>query len=260
VLGTIHVGPQTGWDLSPEIDRAIDEAERFAMELDLRQVDDEAVGSLLASMVLLPPGRTLEQVIAPETARLLSEQDALLAQHGMPRNARIRFEPWYVAVSLVQVAAMESGYALDRSVESTLMDRLGDRPLVSLETFEAQMRMMDALGPETQDAMLRDTLLRLEDAGAELERLVEAWRRADRPVLEAIARQGLDELPALHDFYDVLLVRRNARWLTELRGLLDDPALAGQDVLVAVGALHVVGEDGLETLFREADYRVARIH
>ena len=37
-------------------------------------------------------------------------------------------------------------------------------------------------------------------------------------------------------------------------------ALAGQDVFVAVGALHVVGEDGLEALFGDAGYRVARIH
>ncbi len=260
MLGTIHVGPATGWDLSPEVDRAIDEAERFAMELDLRQLDEDAVGSLLASMVLLPPGRTIDQVIAPETARLLSERDALLARHGMPRNARVRFEPWYVAVSLVQVAAAESGYALDRSVEDTLMARIGERPLVGLETFEVQMRMMDELAPGTQDAMLRDTLLRLEDAGPELERLVDAWRHADRAALEAIAQQGLDELPGLQDFYDVLLVRRNARWLEALRDLLDDPALAGQDVFLAVGALHLVGKDGLEALFRDAGYRVARIH
>jgi uncharacterized protein YbaP (TraB family) len=260
VLGTVHVGPSQGWRLSPEVDRAIVDADRFFLELDLRKLDDEAVGDLLASMVLLPPGRTIDQVIAPETAALLSKQDALLARYGLPRNARVRFEPWYVAVSLAQVAATESGYSLDRAVENDLMERLDGRPLRGLETFDAQMRMMDQLDPAAQDAMLRDTLLRLEDAAEELERLIQAWREADRESLRSIARQGLDELPALNGFYDRLLVDRNAAWMTILRAYLDDPALEHQDAFVAVGALHLVGPDGLETRFREAGYVVDRIH
>jgi uncharacterized protein YbaP (TraB family) len=260
ILGTVHVGPASGWHFSPEVDRAIEVADRFVMELDLREADEDAVGSLLASTVLLAPGQTIDEIIAPETAALMHAKDALLARYGMPRNARVRFEPWFVAVSVTQAAATESGYALDRSVENELMERIGDRPLLGLETFDAQIRILDGLPAEAQDAMLRDTLLRLEAAKQELDELVEAWRRADRSALESIAKQGVDALPTLEAFYNALLVRRNADWVTMLREQLDDPNLKSEEVFVAVGALHIVGAEGLEALLRDAGYRVERIH
>ena len=44
--------------------------------------------------------------------------------------------------------------------------------------------------------------------------------------------------------------------MTQLVGLLEDVDRAGTRVLVGVGALHLVGENGLPNLLREAGYRV----
>jgi uncharacterized protein YbaP (TraB family) len=119
---------------------------------------------------------------------------------------------------------------------------------------------MDTLPPSAQDAMLRDTLARLDDAVAELKRLVEAWRASDRSELVAISRQGIEEIPRLDVFYDRLLKERNHNWVRELGAMLEDPERKDETIFVAVGALHLVGEDGLEKLFAEAGYDVVRIH
>lgn len=260
VMGTIHLGPAAGWRPSAEIDRAIREADRFAFELDLRAIDEGAVGDQLAAMVLLPPGRTITDVVTPATAEVLEANDALLARYGMPRNARVRFKPWYVAVSLVQATAEDAGYDMSQSAEDMLLARLGGRPVFGLETFDAQLRMLDSLEAEAQDAMLRDTVARLPEAAAELDTLVRAWRQPDREELVRLSRLGVDEIPALEAFFDRLLVERNRSWFARLRPLLEDPTLAGRSVFVGVGALHTVGPDGLETLFRDAGYEVERIH
>ena len=163
-------------------------------------------------------------------------------------------------MSLVQAAALDSGYDLAKSAESALLSRIGDAPLRGLESLEGQLRLIDTLPPAAQDAMLRDTLARLDDAVAELRRLVEAWRASDRSELVAISRQGIDEMPGLDAFYDRLLKERNHNWVRELGAMLEDPEREGETTFVAVGALHLVGEDGLEKLFAEAGYDVVRIH
>jgi len=260
VMGTIHLGPSEGWQPSAEIDQAIARADRFALELNLRSIDPDAVGSLLASLVLLPPGRTIEDVIAPETAKLLDMRDALLSRYGMPRNARVRFKPWYIVVSLIEGTATEAGYDMTQSADQMLVDRIGARPLMGLEEIETQLALFDGLAPAAQDAMLRDTVDRLPEATEELETLLEAWRTADRDELLRLSRIGEEEFPALEAFFERLLVERNRNWVEILAPMLEDPSLDGQEIFVGVGVLHLVGPDGLETLFRDAGFDVERIH
>lgn len=260
VMGTVHLGPYDGWQLSREIEAAIDAADVFVMELDLRTLDPERVGSALAEMAILPPSTTIHDVVSPETDALLESNDRLLARYGQPRNARVRFKPWYIAIGLVQVAANQASYSLQHSADRQIVERIGDRTLIGLETFDTQLRLMDQLPAEVQDAMLRDTLARLDESGRELERLVDAWRRADRDELGSIARQGVEELPILGAFYEKLIAERNRDWVAQMRPLLDDSTRADERAFMAVGALHMVGDDGLEAMFRVAGYEVERLH
>ena len=71
VLGTIHLGPPGGWRLSNEIERGLREADSFVLEIDLRESTEEEVSTVLAERVVLPVSVTLEDVVSPETAKLL---------------------------------------------------------------------------------------------------------------------------------------------------------------------------------------------
>ena len=50
---------------------------------------------------------------------------------------------------------------------------------------------------------------------------------------------------------------RNRAWLPRLRAMLDDSD--SDDSLVVVGAMHLLGEDGVVELLREAGYTVERL-
>ena len=54
--------------------------------------------------------------------------------------------------------------------------------------------------------------------------------------------------------YQALIVDRNRRWADQIEALLDDP----QDYLVVVGALHLVGEDGLPAVLEARGVDIAR--
>lgn len=259
LMGTIHLGPPEGWQFSPTLLEALDRADRFILEVDLRTVTEASISTQLANIALIEPPNSLLDLVSPETAKLLDENDARLASMGMPRNARKWKKPWYLALWLLESASTPSGFTANASAENVILEALGPRPLIGLETVEEQLEIFDKLSPRLQDMMLRDILLRLDSTAEETRSLVSAWHRGDEKLLEELARDGLDELPELEEFYAVLLRDRNQRWLSVFRSLLDDPEYAGETIFVAVGALHLVGDDGLVKLLREAGYETLRI-
>lgn len=260
VLGTMHLGPPTGWVYSEAIERGLAEADAFVLEIDLRNATEESVSTVLAERVILPVSVTLDQVISPETAKLLDENETTLARLGMSRQARMRLEPWFIAVSLTEALSASSGLAAGQSVDSAILARSAGRPLHGLETFDAQLAMLDGLSRELKDAMLRDTVMRLDETAEEMRATALAWSRNDREKLFEIAYQGVDENPELADFYEILLTERNRNWAGQLGALLDDPARAGQTIFVGVGALHLVGPDSLITFLEARGDRVQALH
>lgn len=259
LMGTIHIGPPEGWQFSPALREGLERADRFILEIDLREVTEDSVSTLLANTAVIRPPNSLMDLVSPETAKLLDENDATLAQMGLPRNARNWKKPWYIALRLLESASTRSGFEASASAEGVILEALGGRPLIGLETLDEQLGIFDNLSPQLQDVMLRDTLLQLDGGVEEIQSLVGAWRRGDEDELEEWARDGIDELPGLEEFYAVVLTDRNQRWLSVFRSLLDGPEYGGETLFVGVGALHLVGEDGLVNLLREAGYEALPI-
>ena len=259
MLGTIHPGPAQGWSLSPEANAALQEASAFVLELDPRQASEDAIGTLVANMVMLEPPASLESVLRPETAKLLEERSATVTAMGLSPSVRRHMKPWFIAAGLIDSATASSGYSTSQGVESLLVAQLGERPLIPLETVEFQLRIFDDLPFHLQDLMLYDTLLRLDETEAGIEELIQAWRNGDEQTLEQIARQGIDELPELEPFYERLLDARNRNWLTQLIPMLQDATRRDETILVGVGALHLVGPESVPSLLRKAGYSVSRI-
>ncbi len=71
-----------------------------------------------------------------------------------------------------------------------------------------------------------------------MDELIFAWRYGDTGYLEAAL---LPDVRANPDLYDALVVRRNVAWLPQIEKLLTESS----DYLVVVGALHLIGPDGL---------------
>jgi len=259
LLGTIHLGPQEGWMFSEALKDGLELADSFVLEIDLSKIDEDAVANSLARLVIIESPRTLEDLVSPETAKVLADNDALLTRLGLPFNARKRLKPWYIAVGLVESTTKRSGLSAQASAESVIVSAIDSRPILGLETFEEQLALLNEINPRLQDMMLRDTVNRLDEAIEETRALATAWHSGDEAYLEALAREGVDEMPEFKEFYEVILGDRNRRWIPKLRSFLDDPTLRGEVVFVGVGALHLLKEDGLLELFRQAGYQVSAI-
>ena len=257
LLGTIHLGYEEGWTFDAPLDEAIDDAGAIVMEIDLNGVDEEASSNALMRHGILPPTTPLSKLISPETARVLAENDELLTASGAPAQVREAMQPWVLMVLLVESMTRQSGLSSEQSVERKIMRVAGDRPLLGLETLDEQLGIFAGLPFEVQELILQDTLNRWHEGEEQIREMIQYWRENDQNGLMKLARQGAEETPGLHAFYDVLLDERNRNWVTRLVELLEDPSRADTSVLVAVGSLHLVGPNSVPDLLGKAGYTVS---
>jgi uncharacterized protein YbaP (TraB family) len=83
--------------------------------------------------------------------------------------------------------------------------------------------------------------------------LQSAWLHGDMDKLGPLVVDVMKrDRPAL---YDTLLKRRNEAWAQALVAEMDKPGVE----LVAVGALHMAGEDGLPALMKARGFQVRRV-
>jgi len=259
LLGTIHLGPQSGWAFSKALRDGLEHADSFVLELDLNKVDEIAVADSLSKLVVIESPNSLLDLVSPETAKVLADNDALLTELGLPFNARKRLKPWYIAMGLIESTTKRSGLSMKSSAESVIQAAIGSRPILGLETFDEQLEMLNGIDPGLQDMMLRDTLNRLDEAVEDTRDLATAWHKGDEVFLEELAREGIDEMPEFERFYEIILGDRNRRWMPTFRALLDDPERKGEFIFVGVGALHLLLDDGLLELLRQSGYHVTAI-
>jgi uncharacterized protein YbaP (TraB family) len=148
-------------------------------------------------------------------------------------------------LSMQPVLAKGAEVAAGADVQVTRQARAGGKTIRTFETLEDQARMFAGLPEPAEVAYL---------SGVIRDRAHPAQRISLHPgeSLEAEWLAGHDN-PAL---YDALLKRRNLAWTDALTKELAGPS--GVE-LVNVGALHLVGADGLPALLKARGFKVERI-
>jgi uncharacterized protein YbaP (TraB family) len=250
LLGSVHVLKPADSDLPPEALRAYDGAGALVMELDLNNLDAGQVAGLGPELETLPAGETLEHVLGSRAyARFLEHAKPL----GLDPELFSHYQPWFVAVSLEQLELMRLGFEAGSGVDEQFAQRAQSdhKPIVALETLEDQLGLFAHLSLDQQRRFLLYTLEDSEDAAKEVDAVVDAWRHGDTAALERLLGDSYQEFPEL---FRLLTTDRNRRWLPTLVGLLHGT----QDYMVIVGALHLVGKDGIVALLRQAGYEVVQ--
>ncbi len=247
LFGSIHVLKQGDFALAGALEDAYEDAEAVIFEVDLDDLSPAEMAAVTAARAIDPDGRTLEDLLGPAYAKA-SEQAAAL---DIDLAALAPFEPWFAGLTIVSMTLMRDGFAAESGVERTVQSRaaLDGKPISGLETLDQQLAVLDGMTAAEQSEFLLQSLAEAERSREAVEQLVAAWRAGDQP---ALARELKQEFEGAEDLYRALIVERNERWVEQILDLLDDE----EDYLVVVGALHLVGEDGLPALLEARGHDV----
>ncbi|MGC1458771.1 MAG: TraB/GumN family protein [Steroidobacteraceae bacterium] len=224
--------------------RAYDDSSQLVMEMDLAKLDTSSMTEWMMEHGRYPEGQSLQQALGPERfAHLVAQATAL----GLPLEQLSILRPWVVALTLTDLMYLQLGYDPESGVEEQLVARAqrDGRGTAGLETLDQELGQLEHMSAEDQARFLELTLQDLKDTGNETDLMLGAWRSGDSGALAAQLSDAYQQFPEL---YRVLVSDRNQRWLPQLRNYLS----ADHNVLVVVGALHVVGKGGLLELLRAA--------
>lgn len=247
LFGTIHSDDSAVATLAMPIQQAFDDSGVVVLEvvLDARTVQSLSVGMQMTE------GNSLESVLGDALYRRAT---AAMQQQGIPETVVAGMKPWAVAVTLMMPPA-DSGVVLDQRLYQAAV--AAGKDVAGLESVAEQMALFDDLSQQDQITLLEDTLDFLPEIERELAELLQAWRERDLRRLMAISdrylQQGNSRLAAM--FNQRVIVDRNHRMADRLQ-----PYLQEGQCFVAVGALHLPGEQGLLNLLEQRGYKITRLY
>lgn len=238
LLGSIHVRRPEDLTLQPEVQAAVDDADRVLIEAQ----DPGLLGSL-AVLYRLGAVRFFKKTeLDPKTWDLLMPR---LAELQIDRTVADHLAPWalllVVMASDIERAGLSAATGIDALVQARAKEASPPIPIEYMESAEGQLKIFAALEEEVQEDLLTASL----EAGSEASEvsLLDAYRAGDVTSMEAMTLEAFVDFP---DLRKALLDDRNLHFVSFFRPYLD----SSQTVLLVAGAAHMLGETGLPTLLR----------
>lgn len=252
LFGTLHIRrPGEAWG-GPAAQAALSQAGEVWTELEISPTGDAQAQALALQYGLAEPERPLSSYFSEaENARI----KAFARANGADPRMLDRMRPWMAAITLSILPMIRAGYdpsaGADRLIDGQA-DAAG-KTMRWFETAEEQMRILASIDAEQARELVLQAIDEAENGGALMERMAQAWQHGDLETLQALV---VDDMRAQYpEAYAILLAQRNAAWTPVLVRELEG---SGVD-FVAVGAAHLLGEDGLVAALRARGYAVERV-
>lgn len=252
LAGSIHFLKETLYPLPEPFEAAFRQADTLVVEVDLTSIAPAELQTRTMAAGRLPKGQTLATVLSGELHMRLSRR---LADDGMDIVLFESLKPAMIMNQLAVLGLISLGYSPQFGLEQYFTAKKGDRPVLELESIDAQLELLFGLPMAMQVQLLSDTLDQEEQLEPLLADMLRAWLAgADDAFLDLFERQvGESELAGA--FNRKLLDDRNAGMAESIAGYLDG---AGS-YFVLVGAAHFIGENGIVNLLAHKGIRGTRI-
>ena len=251
IFGTHHLAPLSVIDSVKGAREAFDEASRIVGEIDMTQGPMQ-IQMAMQQHIAAPADSTLHDLLPAAKWNALNESFKSLApMPGMDLELLNGMKPMAVTIVALGIVSKEMpdhnpAEQLD-SYFQTEGAKAGKK-IIGLETVDEQATLLYDFTPVAEQA---EALVKvLENPSEEM--------KSAREMNEAYAAQELDRLVALSEaqsanaaFMKALVNDRNAAWAEKLPAIM-----AEGPVFVAVGALHLPGENGLLKMLENKGYKV----
>ena len=251
LYGTVHTGREAYMVHGPDVHKALVEADSVALELN---IFDPQVAQTLQDGMRQPPNAPA--LPAALQQRLDRQNKAACIPDPLTQGMRPDAQLLTLTLAQGQHQGIHPEYGVDMAV-AHYAQAMG-KPVYSLEKPEQQLRALLSDDPRKVRATVDKGLRQLErgDMPALLEKMLKAWERGDAHTLATYA-QWCNCIEDDEDRADMkrLNEARNPGMAKEIARLM----ASGKRPFVAVGALHLVGEQSIVQLLQEKGMRVMPI-
>ncbi len=253
IMGSIHLLKKEYFPLPETIRDAFNECGALAVEADISGEKAAAAALVQMQKGMYDEGDSLKNHVSDETWQLAERR---LRQLGMDINAFSRFKPWLLALTLVGMEMMRLGFDPRWGVDRYFLESApAGMEIFELEGLDYQAQLFSGFSKTMNERFLFYNIQESEQAGQQVEEMVQAWFSGDIAAMESLLTRSIQEHPELSELYDVIVYQRNQSMTERIRELLS-PA---RKLFVVVGAAHLVGEKGIISALRRAGCRVQQL-
>jgi uncharacterized protein YbaP (TraB family) len=243
LYGTIHLVCEGDLYLSPALKDALKQADSVYFEVDVNNVNQEE----MMEGMMGGEGYDMQQHFRPGDFERLKEymEDSL----GMDLDELRPMKPMVLQVIL----GMYSLGCTNPSSYETALNQLAaehKKTVKGLETAADQIAIFRSVPDSTQVNDLMELLNEPGKLKNSFNKIVAAYKRQDLDALYALRKES-PESPAMEE---MLLSKRNRKWVPVI-----EKAMRHGRILVACGAMHLPGEEGLIALLKAQGYTVTPV-
>lgn len=255
IMGTHHLAPLTIKDSIAGIQKALDETQQVYGELKMSDIQAPATMQAMQKMMMIQSDTTLVSLLTPEeyeTANKFCKENLMMDLAVAPK-----LKPAFLLNNAVVVTYMKhvGGFnpqeQLDTYFQTQAIQK--GKKVEGLETPEFQFNLLyNAASLQRQAQQLMCILNNIDEGVELLKRVTIAYMKQD---LEAMLKENdkrdgtqCDPLPGENE---AMLDNRNRAWADKLPAIMKVTP-----TFVAVGALHLPGEEGLLNLLKKQGYKV----
>ena len=237
LIGTVHSEDPRLLEFPERLLESLADADRLALEL----APDAAMLAILSQAMRYPEPQ-LDRVLEP--ARYAELVDILETHYGMGEPVVKGLRPWAAAMTIA-IPPPQTGLFMDLAL--SIRARGLGLDVVSLERIEEQLAFLADLPEKLQLSMLEQAIVDFPRQDEMFEELISTYLAGDLDQLAVIAGEQMDGLePELREHFErVGMIERNHTMVERAMPWLQEGGL-----MIAVGALHLPGDEGLIKLLR----------
>ena len=247
VLGTIHSDDSRVTSIPAPVQSVMARANSFTAELDLN------LASMLDAQMqmMLPPDQELKDIIG---AQRYDRAVDLMTNYGMPEMLVARMKPWAIAAQLM-MPKPTTGVFLDLKLFQDAQAR--GIKTYGLETAAEQMGAFEGLNKQQQIALLDQSLREYKNMPAMIQKLISLYLARDLEGLQRYSEEQMQkgDRQLAQAMEKHLINNRNQRMVDRMQARLQEG-----NAVIAVGALHLPGEDGILRLLQNRGYKLRAIY
>ena len=248
LLGSLHLMKKNMYPLDAAIENAYKKAEVVVFETDMAVMESPEFAMKLMAEATYPEGETLKQNLPEATYSMVVSN--LQASLGSAEPFE-KFKPWMVAVTLVAVELQKLGYSAEKGLDKHFYTRAKEdnKSLQQFETPDEQLKLLTSLSDIESGDFLGQSLNEMATWKTQFNAMAEAWRAGDTKGLEEILTESFKKYPAMEKKF---LTGRNEKWMGKIEKLIQ----GDKNVLIIVGAGHLVGKDSVVDLLTRKGFKV----
>lgn len=243
LLGSIHIAKPDMYPLDYRIEEAYRGSDIVAFEIDMTKVDPL---SLMKYMTYTDGTRLKDRISAENYEKIRQKFSSM----GMTETMYGNMRPWAAAISLQSNILHSAGFDQSLGIDHHFMTKAANdnKKVRALETAEYQMGLLSGFD-NVGDSFINYTLESAEGPEAEVDRMINAWKKGNKAELMNILDSARYEYPEFEVMYEKIIDERNDNMTKKVEEWLKED----KTIFIVVGAGHLIGEKGIINQLKKKD-------